>query len=302
MNKNFIFFLVASIVLILSIAVLYIAPIINRRLGDKWKTDNCLLFSDTIDQMEEYIIGMTDNEKKEYEEEKKYYKKLRDICYWKKAMYGLEFSAFTFDVIFGFICSLLGFIHYLDEGKSFITKTGLIGLVSGAIGFVLTLVYLIYSILVYTSPSDVDKVEENMAYAHWDSSNKVYLCNFYDKDNRDSIRAKYSELGKKQYNYNTELYQSYKHDQSSEINECAYDYVERCEMNNNFTANHFHKSKECPQLYLEPTEEISNLDLSNRWLTSIILSALTIICNLCLAFLGFLLFKNKEESGEVKVV
>ena len=61
-------------------------------------------------------------------------------------MHGLEYSAFTLDVIEGFICSLLGLYHYLDEGKSFISKTGLIGLICGVIGLVITLVYFIYNI------------------------------------------------------------------------------------------------------------------------------------------------------------
>ena len=48
MNNNFLFFFVGSIVLILSIAVLYVAPIING-FGSEWKFLNCLGKSDEID-------------------------------------------------------------------------------------------------------------------------------------------------------------------------------------------------------------------------------------------------------------
>lgn len=311
MNKNFIFFLIATIILILSIAVLYIAPIINGSLGEEWKTLNCLVKSDNIEVYEEDISSTTDkDEKKQKEKILKYYKKNRDLCYREKAMYGLEFSAFTINVIVGSICSLLGFIHYLDEGKSFIPKTGLIGLFSGGIGFVITVVYFIYNILVYTSPSEEKKVDENMRYAKWDSSKKVYSCSFYNEDNPDSIYAKYSELGKKQYNYNKKLFLTYEFEENSEIHGCKYDKADSCQFKNNITTDNQepysyisnNDVKECEYLYMEPTDKFVNKDLNDRWLTTIILSAITILCNAGLAILGFLLFKNKEESGEVKVV
>lgn len=312
MNKNFIFFLIATIILILSIAVLYIAPIINGSLGEEWKTLNCLVLSDDIEVSEEDISSTTDKDEKKLREKiLKNDKKHRDLCYREKAMYGLEFSAFTIDVIVGSICSLLGFIHYLDEGKSFIPKTGLIGLFSGGIGFVITVVYFIYNILVYTSPSGKIKVDENMRYAKWDSSKKVYSCYFYNEDNPDSIYAKYSELGKKQYNYNKKLFLAYEYEENSEIYRCKHDDdADFCQFSNNITtdsqAPYRYTSnndvKECEYLYMEPTDKFVNKDLNDRWLTTIILSAITILCNAGLAILGFLLFKNKEESGEVKVV
>ena len=309
MNKNFIFFLVATIILLLSIAVLYVAPIVHY--GDDWKTLNCLIKSDDIEIFEEEIKALPSNtdekEKKDREKVLKRNKKKRDLCYRMKAMYGLEYSAFTLNVVVGFICALLGFIHYLDEGKSFMPKTGLIGLFSGVIGFAITVVYFIYNILVYTSPSGEKKVDENMAFAKYDSSKKVYLCNFYDEDDLDSIYAKYSELGKKQYNYIKDLYIANKYDEDSEIRGCIKsDLISDCDSNNNITGPFMYTSKgsqkECTQLYKNPEEENVNMDINNRWLTTIILSAITIICNLCLALFGFLLFKNKEESGEVKVV
>ena len=306
MNKNFIFFLVSTIILILSMAILYVAPLINGY-GYDWKTLNCLKLSDNIEQLEEEISSITDdNLKKEEEKELKILKKERDLCNNKVAMYGLEYSAFIIDVIVGFICSLLGFIHYLDEGKSFIPKTGLIGLVSGGIGFVMTVIYFLFNLLVYTSPSQIIKVDENMAYAKWDSSKKVYFCNFYDEDDRNSIYATYSELGKKQYNYIKELYLSNEYDENSEIKNCIRNNMIDCSKKNNITGSFSYISKgslkDCTQLYKEPEEFNINLDLNNRWLTTIILSIIIILCNVCLAIFGFLLFKNKEESGAVPVI
>ena len=36
-------------------------------------------------------------------------------------------------------------------------------------------------------------------------SKKKYLCKFYDKDNKDSLYARYSDFGKKVFNYNKNI-------------------------------------------------------------------------------------------------
>ena len=56
----------------------------------------------------------------------------------KKAMIGLKYSAFSIDVIFGFVCTILGFL--LNSGNNIGKFVGLIVLASGAVGFVLTFV------------------------------------------------------------------------------------------------------------------------------------------------------------------
>ena len=232
-------------------------------------------------------------------------KKRRDFCQWEKAMYGLEYSAFTLDITIGFICSLLGLLHYLDEGKAFIPKTGLIGLISGAVAFVVSLVYLIYSILVYTKDTNgTIKLDENRAVAKWDSNQNAYICSFYEENDYYFPYAKYNELGKKQYNYNKDLYIKSNYDSDSEIYKCkasSLDYIGKdiCWRTNIFKLGNFNN---CEKLYIGPISENTNLDLNNRWLTTIILIVIIILCDACLALFGFLLFKDKEEGGEVKVV
>ena len=306
MNKSFVFFLVATIITLLSVAVLNTGPIVSKRLGSNWKTLNCLKFSDEYKEAKDDYEKETDEEeKKEKDITKKKNKKRRDLCQWEKAMYGLEYSAFTLDLTIGFICSLLGLLHYLDEGKAFIPKTGLIGLISGAVAFVVSLVYLIYSILVYTKDTkSTIKLDENSAVAKWDSKENAYICSFYEENDYYFRYAKYNELGKKQYNYNKDLYIKSKYDSDSEIYKCKtseYDFYQydKCWRTNIFQSG---KLNDCEKLYIEPISKNKNLDLNNRWLTTIILTVIIIICDACLALFGFLLFKNKEEAGEVKVV
>lgn len=308
MNKSFVFFLVATIITLLSVAVLNTGPIVSKRLGSNWKTLNCLRLSDQYkEDKDDYEKETDEEEKKEKDIIKKLSKKKRDICQWEKAMYGLEYSAFTLDLTIGFICSLLGLLHYLDEGKDFIPKTGLIGLISGAVAFVVSLVYLIYSILVYTKDTNgTIKLDENTAFAKWDSSENAYICSFYEENDYYFPFAKYNELGKKQYNYNKDLYIS-KHDPDSVISKCTIESQENIDWEFgcwriNIYQNQIGKHNDCEKIYIRPTTSNSNLDLNNRWLTTIILTVIIILCDACLALFGFLLFKNKEEAGEVKVV
>ena len=317
MNKNFFFFLISTIILLLSIVVLNTGPIINKIKGigsqnnfdSNWGTLNCLYVSDQYEIEKEKrkiqidLGGESENNKKERDRNLNQIKKKRDSCYWMQAMHGLEYSAFTIDMIIGFICSILGFLHYLEEGKSFTTKSGLIGLVSGVIAFIITLVYLIYNILVYTkvSPNEL-KTEENRAYAKWDNSKNAYICLFFEDDNKDSIYAKFSELGKKQYNYNTDFYLR---ESNSEFKNCIY--YSNCENNKEIFKNNQKPylndgSKLCTKVYKEYIDNINYSDLNNCWLTTIILSSIIILCNIGLSFFGFLLFRNKEESGAVPVI
>lgn len=312
MNKSFIFFIVAVIITLLSVVVFYTGPIINGKIGSDnvqslWKTLNCMYLSDLYkDKKNEYDKEIDEDLKNEKDKEKKDLKKQRDSCERKKAMHGLEYSAFTLDIIIGFVCSLLGLLHYLDEGKSFIPKTGLIGLISGTIAFIISVIYLIYSILVYSKDTNrTKKTDENGVYAKWDSDKRVYMCLFFEEDNKDAIYAKYNELGKKQYNYNKDLYIASEHDTESEIYNCKQNYILTCATQNNIsyvTTPFTYNSHDCNQLYVEPIDNNQNFDINARWLTTIILTAIIILFDIFLALFGFLLFKDRENSGEVPVV
>ena len=72
-------------------------------------------------------------------------------------MLGLEYSAFNINVIFGFICSILGVLLY--SGNNIGKIVGLIGLGTGILGFILTYVYIIYSAIIFVN----DLLIKNMA-------------------------------------------------------------------------------------------------------------------------------------------
>ena len=302
MNKHFIFFACGTLIVVLSVAVFNTGPIINNKLDKSWGTFNCQFFSDGYDQIKGESPEYTAQQKKEKDEELQFIKQQLNSCNRRKAMYGLEYSAFIIDIVAGFICSILGLLHYTEsnnEIKAFAKKTGLIGLIFGAIGFVMTLVYLIYSALVYTKDTgSVIKADENGVYANWNPANNVYICKFYKENDINSMKAKYSEYGKKQYNYNKD---SYINSEDSERKRCSNnDYYNKCENQNNFTLTSYptygNDRKRCEKIYIEPKSDYKNKDLNDRWLTTIILSAIIILCTICIALFGFLIFK--EGGGE----
>ena len=102
-------------------------------------------------------------------------------------MYGLEYSSLIIDVICGFVCTILGLLHYFDIGRPFEKVTGIIGLATGIIGFVLTLVYIIYSGYIFTNDPYIDedghfiiRRDSDWAYAKYENG-KGYKCLFYKK-------------------------------------------------------------------------------------------------------------------------
>ena len=130
--KKTLFLILSGAIVIFSIICISSGPVINDIIPNYkiWRTENCQRWSDAYKE---------ENNK----DTKEQYKKFRNKCNREKAMYGLEYSSLIIDVICGFVCTILGLLHYFDIGKPFEKVTGIIGLATGIIGFVLTLVYVI---------------------------------------------------------------------------------------------------------------------------------------------------------------
>ena len=235
-----------------------------------------------------------------------------------KAMVSLEYVAFDLNIICGGICALLGLLVVLKVGD--IDKiTGLIGLGCGVVGFVLTLVYVIESGLVF---NDIEndptlKIDSDGAVLEWDNSKDSYVCIFYEKDNEESIYRKYSDYGNKYLSYNKDVYfweedkkyeidrcNIYSHGGSSPINyyDCeGYDDKTRPRPKRSYyDPNDFTKKLgDCNKLYYFDANNSSNYSkiLYDRWLTSIILSCFIFLLNIGLAIFGFLLFNGSGKTN-----
>ena len=289
MNKTLIFLCLSSSILVLSFIVICISPIINnfRIISQNWsfsswRSLNCKIISDVLEDPD--TIKLDEIQKM---------KKIKNLCHRKKGMYGLEFSSIVIDIILGFFCTNLSILHYFNEGKNFERKTGIIGLIAGSIGFILTFISMCFSGYIFTNDvaygeinydyfnnptstlfsGGITKLYPNGALRKNDGSNNFFPI--YENDKSDfSEYVKYKDLGQKQYNYNKKLYELY-HLQG-----------QNCKT----------LSSSCDYYYgYDPFSSNENKDLHDRWLTDIILSFLIAICNIGLAFFGFLLFKNGGE-------
>ena len=291
--KKTLFLIFSGVIVIFSIISICSAPIINKVLpnSDDWKTHNCQYQSDELKNLEK------NNADKDIIKEQK---KKRNQCNREKAMYGLEYSSLILDVTLGFICTILGLLHYFDVAKPFEKISGIIGLATGVIGFVMTLVYICYSGYIFTndvayreydgSGNHILKLDGDGALAEKQSDGR-YKCIYYDKDKKDAIYAKYNDLGKKQYNYEKK-----RHYDNSKYEDCDWPVsINDCNSNEGYLTLTILSS--CNKAYSNsPEDDFDNKYLFDRWITTFIFSCFICACCIGLAIFGFLLFKS-DGSG-----
>jgi hypothetical protein len=310
MNNNLFFLCCGVAFLVFSIIVICTAPIITGVLPNsgKWNTQNCKIISDEYDIYEKNHKNPTETEKIEIE----MYKRRIHLCRRQNAMYSMEYTSVIFDVILSFICTILGLLHYFDVGKSFEKFSGLIGLISGAICFILTFIYIIYSCYIFDNDTYINnsggrvvKLYSNGAiYKYEDSKYKTP----YDEEkhtNKPYLNLnliKYKDLGKKQYNYNSKMYKSYNDpDVNDEIRNCNYNTYTSPTVQRTYKDG---SSTLCdyiwPSTYSDPGYE--HKYLFDKWITSIIFGVLILVCDIGLAIFGFLLFSGGSGTkGHVPV-
>jgi len=266
MNKILIFLIISTVIVAFSVITLSSAPIINKTITDSkdWAIDNCKLYADQEE--------LTDNLNEKYSLHRK-----KTLCERRKAMYGLEYASFIFDVISGFLCLLLSFLRYLKIGKGTEKNTGLVGLITGIIGFVLTFIYFVYSAYIFTNdspktPKTVTKLFPNGASQ---KNNDGTFITAYQGDTGDDAQfIKYNELGQKQYNYDSDYYRIY--------------YYKKTQCLTTLSS--------CDYVYAEPKDNNKNKYIYDKWTNTLVFSFIISICNIGLIVFGILLFKGGEES------
>ena len=304
MGKGLIFFCCSCCILILTIVNLSIGPVISGKVGQTydpvttesyaWGTANCKAISDQIDNLKDN--GAKDDDLK-YN-----WKWLKDECTREKGMHDMEYTAFIFDIVIGFICGLFGLLHIFEVKKDFVSNTGLIGLICGIVGFVLTFVYVIFNGIVYTTYGINDyKVDGDSAFAKKVKSGE-YECLYFDKkENLHSLYATYSDLIKKQYNYEKDKLK----DVDNGCKRSAYNPSLCIDSSSDEAKEKFSATvrrtddptKECDNLYYESSnyQKIEYKDISDRFLTALILSLFVCLANIGLAIFGFLLFRTPGD-------
>ena len=246
--KQLLFLCISLAILLFAVIVTNVAPIIKGRVGGNWPYYSCKIYSDYYD------LAKKDNDYDDSKAKDKYLdkiKKEKTRCDRRKAMNGLEYVVSNLNIIFGFVCAFTGFLLYQNIGNlgSDGKYIGLIGLGCGVVGFVLTLVYVIESGLVFT---DVDgeiydffkeddhyyspyyiRIDSDGAFLEWDSGKKRYTCIFYKEDKEDSLYRRFSDYGNKYLNYYKDIKINDNSDKYNKYNGCtlnlgSYDLYELC--------------------------------------------------------------------------
>ena len=280
MGKGLLFFCCSCCILVLTIINLSVGPIVNNVVSDPYGngdlgTQNCELYKDQKD------IAPTDQLKERYQS-------LIDMCTRTKGMHDMEYTAFIFDIVIGFICGLIGLLHLFDLKKDFVSNTGLIGLICGVIGFVLTFVYVIFNGIVFTSNyTNVYERDGDGVFAEQvTAGGTTFKCLYYDDSgNYFAGMAKFSDLNKKQYNYKHKFY-------GDDLTGCidSTNWLTNCADNPEITG-----PATCTKLYAAKIDKIENKDKFDRFLTTLILSLIVCLANIGLALFGFLLFRTPGD-------
>lgn len=307
MKNNLLFLILSGALLALSVITVCLAPIINKANGNNnyfqyWNIANCQLADDEYkhDKANDvYNPETTGDDHVKIRE--KIVKRRIEECKRHKVMYSLEYVAFIVDIVLGFICFVLGLMHFLESGNQFEKTSGMIGLVSGIIAAVITIVYVAFSALIFNNEPIVGSeiLYPNKAYAHWNGNKYIYD---YDEDKSidedyDLKYIKYKDLGKIQYNYDSEFYQmtidstnenEYKNCQVPKTTFGSYD---------RSTQKIYLTDQKCEYLWDTSVDNDStdNKFLYDRWITTIIFGVLITACGLCLGVFGLLLFKGKSD-------
>ena len=268
MNKVLIFLILSIVIVAFSAISLCSGPIINKNIESSpiWPYDNCQKYADD----EEKATDLND----QYESHRE-----KTLCQRRKAMYGLEYASFIFDVIFGFVCALLSFLRYLNVGKGTEKNTGLVGLITGVVGFVLTFAYFVYSAYIFTNDKadgNIYKLFPNGATYKivGESGSQTKIRPYANDKNDDSRYIKYYELGQKQYNYDSDISRVY-----STSSDCKSNMVD----GNILTT-------ECKYLYGAPEDDFKNKYLYDKWVNTLIFSFVISVSNIGLIIFGLLLF------------
>ena len=349
--KNLIFLCVASAIFILSVIVLNYAPTITGLVGKGryknngdvsssfygWADMPCSYFSDLYNEYEDLEVKDNWKDQENKKEHLNLLEEGKNNCLRKKAMIGLEYSAFNLDVIFGFVCAILGILLY--SGNKVGKIAGLIGLGGGAIGFVLTLVYVIYSGIVFNNdvvnkyfcqnedpendleiallPYQSSTLATTSDGAYMEYDGKKYVCIFYDKDNKDKLYRKYSNYGNKYLNYyhlnskdKDEEYYHFKGWSSTGESGCyinlANDWKD-CKDIDEATGSvdkykiydeDRNEKGECDKLYIRNSPGTEEKkNLYNSWVTTIVFGCFIFVLDAVLAVFGFLVYKDSSGTS-----
>ena len=298
MNTVLILLFISTGILVLSAITISLAPIINDISNMSYNSPkdlDCEIFSNH-DEITKGNLAL-------FQKLKTY----KNICKRQKATHNLEYSSLIINAVLSFICANFALLSFFKEGENHRNKIGLIGLITGIIGFVLTLVYVCFSGYVFTHDvaygiinmddiagigpnldGGIAKLFSNGAKYKYNGIN--YITPYEANTEYNSKYIRYKDLGDKQYNYDKDIYTKYAKNIPENSNT-----ANGCNINNDFAlSNSNTKINNCDYLFAEPYNNSNNKYLYDRWVATLILSVFIIALHLILASFGILVFVDVE--------
>jgi len=274
----------SCVILALAIINFHLGPVINGKIVN-YSLENCKKKSDDLEDYKNNPLR-TEDEIKRRERE-------INECRNRKAMSIMEYLVFIIDLGIGFICVILG-LNGIQ--KELMPKTGLLAMILGVIGFILSFIYLVLNGIVYTNYNDGNnkyKIDGDGAFAEL-KGDKYECFYFSERNNQDALYAKFSDLIKSQYNYNKEL-NKIKNDEFSELHYCNRVVEPSHCLENGYIEGKVPdgRGSYCSKLYYySSTNSYAYYSRSSRFLACLLITLFISLCFCGLAFCGFML--NKE--------
>ena len=142
---------------------------------------------------------------------KTYLKKGKNLCASNKMMHKFRYISFIINIILGLICAILSLLHHYNIGRRFERYTGLLGVISGIVGIILTSMYIVYNGLLFSNEdfgknliyNNIDtpvrsNKKEVVSYKknknEWDNSEKQYYNFYYGENDEEPSYQKFKEL------------------------------------------------------------------------------------------------------------
>ena len=209
MDKNLIFFFISCCTVNFSIIVIYLDSFISNLLNTNLRNKQCQLFKN-FDEANYYGEKSTSNQEMK-SKIKTYLKKGKKLCPSNKMMHKFKYASFYANIFFGILCAILSLLHHYNIARRFERYTGLIGVISGIVGIILTSMFIIYNGLLFSNDDfgkDLiyntiatpakNKKKEVVSYKNnkneWDNSEKHYYNFYYGQKDEELTYQKYKEL------------------------------------------------------------------------------------------------------------
>ena len=196
MDKNLIFFFISCCTVNFSIIVIYLDSFISNLLNTNLRNKQCQLFKN-FDEANYYGEKSTSNQEMK--------SKIKTM------MHKFKYISFYINIFFGILCAILSLLHHYNIARRFERYTGLIGVISGIVGIILTSMFIVYNGLLFSNDDfgkDLiyntiatpakNKKKEVVSYKNnkneWDNSEKHYYNFYYGQKDEELTYQKYKEL------------------------------------------------------------------------------------------------------------